>query len=404
MSVGVKGMNSILLKQMWQMVDQLYDEMVAWRRDFHRHPELSFQEERTPRIIAQLLRSFGLHVREGVGGRGVVGRLETGRAGRTVALRADFDALPIQEETGVEYQSVVPGVMHACGHDGHTAVLLTVAKVLSHFQEHLSGNVVFIHQFAEEVAPGGAKPMIADGCLDGVDVIYGTHLWSGFPRGRIGCRSGPIMAATDDFEIRIVGRGGHGGMPHQAVDALLLGAQVVQQLQWLVSRRVDPLQPAVVTVGSFHAGETYNVIAGEATLKGTVRTLDGVVRDQVERDMERLVRGVCEAAGAEVEMQYRRGYPVVINHPEPVNDVRRAVAEVLGEEAYFTMEPLMVGEDFAYYLERVPGAFFFTGAGNPELDAVYPHHHPRFNFDERAMADAAKLLLTLAVSQLQGTD
>lgn len=387
----------MVLQQMWQRLDELYEEMVAWRRDFHRYPELSFQEERTPRIIAERLRAFGIEVREGVGGRGVVGRLETGRAGRTVALRADFDALPIQEETGVEYQSVIPGVMHACGHDGHTAVLLAVAKVLSQFRDHLTGNVVFIHQFAEEMAPGGAKPMIEDGCLDGVDVIYGTHLWTGFPRGRIGCRSGPIMAATDDFQVDITGRGGHGGMPHQAVDALLVGAAVVQQLQTLVSRCVDPLQPAVVTVGSFHAGDTYNVIAGKATLKGTVRTLDGAVRDQLERDMERLIRGVCEAAGAEVTFQYRRGYPVVVNHAEPVDAVRKAVGEVFGEAAYFTMEPLMVGEDFAYYLQRVPGAFFFTGAANPALDAVYPHHHPRFNFDERAMLDAAKLLVTLAV-------
>lgn len=388
----------MVLGQMWQMIEEMYEETVAWRRDFHRYPELSFHEERTPRIVAERLRSFGIDVREGVGGRGVVGRLDTGRAGRTVALRADFDALPIQEETGVEYQSVIPGVMHACGHDGHTAVLLTVAKVLSRFRNHLSGNVVFIHQFAEEVAPGGAKPMIEDGCLDGVDVIYGTHLWTGFPRGRVGCRSGPIMAAADDFEIRIVGRGGHGGMPHQAVDALLVGAQVVQQLQTLVSRRIDPLQPAVVTVGSFHAGETYNVIAGEAKLKGTVRTLDRAVQEKVEREMERLIRGLCEAAGAEAEFVYRRGYPVVVNHEGPVSHVRRAVRAVLGEEAYFTMDPLMVGEDFAYYLQRVPGAFFFTGAGNPQVDAVYPHHHPRFNFDERAMVDAAKILVTLAAT------
>lgn len=394
----------MVLGRMMQMLEELYGEMVAWRRDFHRHPELSFQEERTPRVIAEHLRSFGVTVREQVGGRGVVGRIHGGRPGKTVALRADFDALPIQEETGVEYQSVVPGVMHACGHDAHTAVLLGVARVLSQFREHLAGDVVLIHQFAEEVAPGGAKPMIEDGCLDGVDVIYGTHLWSGFPRGRIGCRPGPIMAATDDFEILIHGKGGHGGMPHQTVDAIVLGAQIVQQLQSLVSRRVDPLKPAVVTVGSFHAGEAFNVIAGEARIKGTVRTLDAGVREQMERDMSALVHGLCQAAGAGVSFRYHRGYPVVSNHEREAQQVAEAVCRVMGEGAFFVMEPLMVGEDFAYYLEQVPGAFFFTGARNEALDAVYPHHHPRFNIDERAMLDAAKLLVHLTVTELAGLD
>lgn len=387
-------------EKLLQGLKAAYPQMVQWRREFHQWPELSFQEERTPRRIAEILGQFGIPVRTGVGGRGVVGVIEGGRPGPTVALRADFDALPIQEENEVPYRSRVPGVMHACGHDGHTAALLGVAQVWSSLRQELPGRLVLIHQFAEEVTPGGAQAMIADGCLDGVDAIFGTHLWSGFPLGSIGIKAGEVMAASDEFEILIRGKGGHGAMPHETVDAIVVGSHVVTQLQTLVSRKVNPLYPAVVTVGSFQAGETFNVIAEQALLKGTVRTYHPAVQDLLEQEMKQLVSGVCAAYGARCEVRYQRGYPAVVNHERETFMVTQVVREVMGEEAVYRMEPLTPGEDFAYYLQKVPGCFFFTGCRNEEIGAHYPHHHPRFNMDERAILHAAQILALSALSYM----
>lgn len=235
-------------------LESLYNQMVSWRRDFHQYPELSFQEIETPKKIAEILKSFHIDVKTDVGGRGVIGVIEGGIPGKTMALRADFDALPIQDEKKVSYKSKVPGVMHACGHDGHTATLLGVAKILSDNRDQLSGKIVLIHQHAEEKEPGGAIAMIEDGCLEGVDVVFGTHLSSQMPLGIVGTKAGAMMAAADTFEVKIQGRGGHGGMPHHTVDAIIVATQVINQLQLLVSRKVDPLQSAVLTVGTFHAG------------------------------------------------------------------------------------------------------------------------------------------------------
>ncbi|MGC4379054.1 M20 family metallopeptidase [Fictibacillus sp. Mic-4] len=380
------------MDKLFALLDSFYHEMVDIRRYLHQHPELSFEEVKTPEFIAEYHRNLGHEVRTGVGGRGVVATLKGAKPGKTVALRADFDALPIQEENDVPYKSKVPGVMHACGHDGHTATLLVLAKVLNQLKEHIEGNVVFIHQHAEELAPGGAIAMIEDGCLDGVDVIIGTHLWATIPCGQIGYRSGPIMAASDRFEIKIQGKGGHGAQPHVTKDSIVVGAQLVTNLQQIVARRVKPIDAAVVSVGSFEAKNAFNVIADSALLIGTVRTFKEEVRDFIEQEIERIVKGTCLSADVDYSYHYQKGYPAVVNHKEETEFLAKLAENVPGVSSVFEMEPDMGGEDFAYYLQHVKGTFFFTGAQNPEWETTYPHHHPKFEIDERAMLIAAKTL------------
>lgn len=394
-----------MLEDIFKQLDETFDEMVELRRDFHMNPELSFEEVKTPQKIAEYHKNLGLQVRTEVGGRGVVATLKGGKPGKTVALRADFDALPIQEENDVPYKSQTDGVMHACGHDGHTATMLCLAKVLVKNKDQIPGTIVFIHQFAEELTPGGAKPMIEDGCLDGVDAIFGTHLWSPFDVGTISYRTGNVMANADRFDITVVGKGGHGGMPHQTVDAIVTASRLISDLQQIVSRGVDPLKSAVVTVGSFHAGKAFNVVAEKAEISGTVRTFDPDIRDAIEKKIETIAKHTCQAAGADCEFSYERGYPAVKNHPEETELLANAAKQVVGSDNVFEMEPVMGGEDFAYYLQHVPGTFFFTGARNEEIGAEYPHHHPRFNIDERAMPIAAKTLAAAALNYLNdGTE
>lgn len=380
-----------------QLLEQQFEEMVAIRRHLHMYPELSFHEVQTPAYIAAYHRKLGLEVREKVGGRGVVATLCGGKPGKTVAIRADFDALPIQEETDAPYKSKHDGVMHACGHDGHTAIALGLAAALVQMKEQLHGNVVFIHQFAEEIAPGGAKPMIEDGCLDGVDVIFGTHLWAPMPLGQIQVREGAIMAAADAVYIDIQGRGGHGAQPHETVDAVLIGSQFVTAAQSIVARKIDPLKAAVYSIGHFEAINSFNVIAERVHLKGTVRTFDADVRERMEREIEATLKAVCDAAGATYVYNYERGYPAVVNHAREtafIANIAKQYADVS------VTPPMMIGEDFAYYMQHVPGTFFFTGAKRPEADIVYPHHHARFDFDERAMLIAAKTLGDATVTYL----
>ena len=380
------------MEQLFSLLESQYEEMVAIRRYLHERPELSFHEVHTPAYIAKFHRELGLEVREHVGERGVVATLRGGRQGKTVALRADFDALAIQELNDIPYKSKNAGVMHACGHDGHTATLLILAKCLTEMREQLAGNIVFIHQHAEEVAPGGAKAMIEDGCLDGVDVIFGTHLWAPTPLGDILVREGAIMAAADRFEITIQGKGGHGAEPHHAVDAVVLGAQFVTQLQTLVSRRIDPLKSAVISVGHFEAINPFNVIADTVKMQGTVRTFDDSVREQIVGEIELLLKSVCLSMGASYTYNYYRGYPPVENHANETNFIAEIARTIPTVENVITCPPFMIGEDFAYYMQHVPGTFFFTGAKDPLWEEAYPHHHAKFNFDERAMLIAAKVL------------
>lgn len=377
---------------LFSRLEEHYDEMVEIRRHLHQHPELSFKEVKTPAYIAEYHQKLGHEVRTGVGERGVVATLRGGKPGKTVALRADFDALPIKEETDVPYKSTIDGVMHACGHDAHTATLLVLAKVLNSMKDEIEGNIVFIHQHAEEMAPGGAIAMIEDGCLEGVDVIFGTHLWATTPLGTIEYRVGPIMAASDRFDIDIYGKGGHGAQPHLTKDAIVVASTLVNNLQQIVSRRVDPIESGVVTVGNFVSENAFNVIADKAKLGGTVRTFSPEVRDLMEREMGRIVKGTCLSADVDYEFNYYRGYPAVVNHKEETEFLVELAKNVPGVEHVEEMAPTMGGEDFAYYLENVKGTFFFTGAKHPEWDTAYPHHHPKFNIDERSMLIAARTL------------
>ncbi|MDO6850867.1 M20 family metallopeptidase [Priestia megaterium] len=383
------------------LLEEKFDEMVQIRRYLHQYPEPSFKEFQTAAYIRSFYDKIGISYRANVGGNGIVASIQGGNPGPTVALRADFDALPIQDEKDVPYQSTVPGVMHACGHDGHTATLLVLAKALFEIRDSLPGKIVFIHQHAEEYAPGGAKSMIEDGCLDGVDAIFGTHLWSLTPTGVVQYRTGPIMAAADRFEITIKGAGGHGAQPHKTKDSIVIASQLVVNLQQIVSRRVNPIDSAVVSIGSFVAENAFNIIADSARLIGTVRTFNEDVRNDVEKEIERIVQGTCLTADASYELSYTRGYPSVVNHPEETAFLASAASQIDEVHTVEETEPHMTGEDFSYYLQHIKGTFFFTGAQPEGVDTPYPHHHPKFDFNEKAMLIAAKTLGTAAVEYLR---
>ncbi|PRO64990.1 M20 metallopeptidase family protein [Alkalicoccus urumqiensis] len=386
-----------MFAKLQERLAEQFDEMVEIRRYLHEHPELSFEEEKTPSYIAEYHRSLGHDVIEGVGGRGVTARMEGGSPGPVIALRADFDALPIKEETGLPFASKNEGKMHACGHDGHTAQLLVLARVLSEMKEDLHGTILFIHQHAEELAPGGAQAMIKDGCLEGVDAVYGTHLWATTPLGRMEYTRGPIMAAADKFSIQVKGKGGHGAQPHDTKDSILIGAQIIQSLQHIVSRNVDPMASAVVSVGHFESVNAYNVIADQAKIVGTARSFDESVRDLLAARIVETAERTAAVYGAEAEAKYERGYPAVVNHAEHAETAASVAARVSGVEEVVEAAPQMGGEDFAYFLQEKPGAFFFTGAMNPEWETAYPHHHPKFDIDERSMLHAAGILGGLAL-------
>ncbi|WP_312472432.1 amidohydrolase [Neobacillus sp.] len=386
-----------MLDMLFTKLEASYEDMVAIRRYLHQHPELSFQEYETAKYIQSFYEKLNIEVRGSVGGNGVVARVYGRKPGKTVALRADFDALPIQDEKDVPYKSLVPGVMHACGHDGHTATLLLLAKALNELKDQLEGTYVFIHQHAEEYAPGGAAAMIEDGCLDGVDVIFGTHLWASEPTGTIQYRTGPIMAAADRFEIEIQGKGGHGAEPHKTKDAIVTAAQLVVNLQQIVSRRVNPVEAAVVTVASFTAQNAFNVIADKAKLVGTVRTFNEEIRTFIEEEIDRVIHGTCYSSDSTYIYDFVRGYPAVVNHEKETEFLIGCAKHVTEVKAITETEMHMGGEDFAFYLQNVPGTFFFTGA-KPLGDAGgYPHHRPKFDIDEKAMLIAAKTLGTAAI-------
>lgn len=380
------------MERLFDLLEEYYDEIVEIRRYLHENPELSFQEVHTPRYIADYHRSLGHEVKEGVGGRGVVAKLHGAKSGKTIALRADFDALAIQEQNELPYKSKVDGIMHACGHDGHTATLLVLAKALNKLQQDIEGTIVFIHQHAEEIAPGGAIAMIEDGCLEDVDVIFGTHLWATEPVGAILLKEGPLMAAADGIYITVNGHGGHGSDPSNTKDSIVIAAQFITNLQQLVARRVKPIVPAVVSIGHIEALNPFNVIADSVKMKGTVRTFDELTRKLLEEEIEEVLKASCYMTKAKYEYEFIRGYPAVVNHKKETTFLANLATKVPGVENLKICEPSMGGEDFAYYLQHVPGVFFFTGAQNPDWEETFPHHHPKFNIDERAMLIAANTL------------
>lgn len=384
-------------KKLFQLLEENYDEMVSIRRYLHKHPELSFKEVKTAQYIQQYYKTLGIDVEGNIGGNGVVAKVYGKHPGKTVALRADFDALPIQDEKDVPYKSRISGVMHACGHDGHTATLLVLAKVLHALRDHLKGTFVLIHQHAEEIAPGGAISMIRDGCLEGVDVIFGTHLWATEKVGTVATRVGPVMAAADRFEMIIQGTGGHGAQPHRTKDAIVSAAQLVINLQQIVSRKVNPIDATVLSIGSFVADNAFNIIADKAHLSGTIRTFNSEVQQLIETEMNRIVKGTCLATNCTYQLNYRRGYPAVINHRDETMYIKQIAKQIPEVISVTDIEPQMSGEDFAYYLQHIKGCFFFTGAMPQQVDQAYPHHHPKFDFDEKAMLIAAKTLGSAAI-------
>ncbi len=373
--------------------DELFEWMREIRRRIHEQPETAYKEHRTAGLIAERLRELGIDHTTGVAGTGIVGRLVIDKKLPTVALRADMDALPVTENTGLAFASQITGVMHACGHDGHVAILLGAAALLKN--RHPSGNVIFIFQPAEE-DKGGAMPMIEEGILDGVDVIFGGHIENHYKVGEIGIRTGVNTAYTDAFEIHITGRGGHAARPHESIDAVIIANHLVTCFQTIVSREVDPLCPVVITVGVINAGTVHNAIAENAELKGTIRTTEEAVREQVSARIKKIASSLSGLYDAKIDVDIIQGYPPVINHAREC-DFARAVAErIFGKEGIISIPmPSLGGEDFSYYTQKVPGCFVRFGAAKAGHEYVMAHS-PRFDFDEEVLRVGAAFMSEVA--------
>jgi amidohydrolase len=380
-----------------ELPQSLIDELIATRRDLHAHPELGFEEVRTAGIVATRLRDLGLEVHEKIGMTGVAGILRGARPGKTIMLRADMDALPLPEETAHEYASTVPGAMHACGHDGHVAMLLGAARAIAARRAELAGTIVFCFQPAEE-GKGGAKAMVDEGMLErfGIERAYGLHLFSHLPTGMLGFRSGPFYASSDSIEIRITGRGGHGAAPHLSVDPILVAAEFVASVQKVVSRQIDPIEPAVVTIGAIHGGTTHNVIPSTVSLMGTVRAFDHGVRERMAERIERVLRGVCETSGATYDFDYQWRYPVTSNDAAQTDYVVDLATRTFGAQRVAMLERHMGAEDFSFFAERVPACYFVLGCASGESTS-YPHHHGKFDIDEAALATGVRAFIALAL-------
>src|SRR3990172_8544362 len=380
------------------------------RRDFHMHPELGFREIRTSGIVAKELETLGLEVTKGVGKTGVVGFLEGAKPGPTLLLRFDMDALPIVEDTGAEYASQNQGVMHACGHDGHTSIGLTVAKMLHAHKDELAGSIKFCFQPSEEgfngEEAGGAEMMMRDGVLDGpkVDKTLSLHLWNEKPLGWVNVARGPVMAGAEQFTIKLTGKGGHGAAPHTTIDPIVAAAQIVTALQTIAARNVAPLQAAVISVTTIHSGSAFNIIPQEAELTGTIRTFDLSVRKMILERFDQIVRGIAETMQCKVEIDVQRVTPVVLNDDSIAASVQETARRVFPEIKLDTDSYLTMGaEDMGYMQEKVKGCYFFIGSNNKEKHLDYSHHHPKFDFDEQALINGAALMSAAAADMLKTT-
>ena len=387
-----------------QEANEMFPQQVAWRRDFHAHPELGFQEVRTAGIVAEHLHDLGLEVSTGVGKTGVVAMVEGDGAGEdapTILLRFDMDALPILEETGLPFSSQNPGVMHACGHDGHTAIGMGVARLLVAHRQHLAGRVKLVFQPAEEISQGAAA-MIADGVLDNPKpaAAFAMHLWSRLPLNQVIVQPGPLWAAADRFDLVIHGKGGHGATPHDTIDTTLVAAQIVVALQSIVARNVNPTDTAVVTVGSFQSGSAFNIISERAVLTGTVRTFDPAVRGLVHRRIQEVAGGICQAFGARYEFRVPTSCPATVSSPEGAALMQSVAEAVVGPQQVAQIAPMMVGEDMSEFLNRAPGCFVLVGAASPETGPFSPHHSPTFDFDERMLPTGVALMANTAFAWL----
>jgi amidohydrolase len=388
------GSPSVDLSRIRLEIRALQSHLVVWRRHIHQRPELGFQEQLTAEFIAEKLEEWGIPHETGIAKTGIVATIEGNRPGKVLAIRADMDALPIQEENQVPYRSQHDGKMHACGHDGHVTIALGTAYYLSQHPD-FAGTVKIIFQPAEE-GPGGAKPMIDAGVLSNpdVDAIVGLHLWNQLPVGTVGVRTGALMAAVEIFELTIQGKGGHGAIPQQTIDSIVVASQVVNALQTIVARNIDPIESAVVTVGEFHAGTAHNVIADSAQLMGTVRYFNPNYAGYFEKRLEQVIAGICQSHGATYELKYHSLYPPVINDGA-IADLVRSVAETVIESPIGVVPncQTMGGEDMSFFVQTVPGCYFFLGSANPKKGLDFPHHHPRFDFDEIALGMGVEIFV-----------
>lgn len=383
-------------KQLAEFLTNQFEETVSWRRHLHEYPELSFKEVQTKKYIIEKLQSFGYKEIQELGGGSVVTYLKGEEEGPTIAFRADFDALPIKEQTDLPFASKYPGVMHACGHDGHTAILLSVAKTLKENKVQLKGNIIFIFQHAEEEYPGGAKALIADGALEDVDEIYGLHVLTGEEYGKVYYRPGYYLAAADTFSIKLQGKGGHASRPNETVDPIVLSSHIISQLQTVISRNKDPREAGVLSFTTIKGGDgSSNIIPDSVLLKGTVRTFNPKVRDLIEEKIKRISNDVSHAHDASAIVEYTRGYPATYNHPKQATQLGEIFAHVFHKENVVEIEPRMPAEDFSYYLLEKPGAFFHISVGNEEKGIIYPNHHPKFDLDERALLIGGKAFLAI---------
>jgi amidohydrolase len=378
----------------------LKQEMIDLRRNFHQSPELGLQEFDTARKVGGGLKALGLETRMFVNGTGVRGFLKGSEPGETIALRADMDALPIQEETDLPYQSQNKGVMHACGHDAHTAMLLGAAMILSEMRKELKGNVAFIFQPAEEIG-AGAKAMVEEGALEGANRIFGLHVYSILPFGILGYRPGPLMAAGDFFDVKITGKGGHGGLPHLTVDPIVIAANAISTLQTIVSREVDPVESAVISICKMNGGEAYNVIPETATFGGTIRSHKPELREGLPRRIKEILDGLVSGMRGSYEFNLMSKFPATINDEEMTAFAVKVAREILGKDKLSLLRPLMGSEDFSFYLQKVPGTFAFLGIENKEKGIIYPHHHPKFNIDEDILPLGTALHVSVAVEYLR---
>ncbi|TMI54323.1 amidohydrolase [Candidatus Bathyarchaeota archaeon] len=380
---------------------EIEPEIIKIRREIHQKPELAYREEVTSKLVAERLEALGIQVKRGVGGTGVLGVLKGPRPGKVVGLRADMDALPLDEMADVEFKSKVKGVMHACGHDTHVAMLLGAARLLANHKNELQGTVKFLFQPAEEHGGrSGAKPMIEDGVMKDpkVDYVFGLHIAGDHNSGILGFRAGPFAASPDTFGIRIIGRGGHGASPHETIDPVYVAAQVIIALQGVSGRMIDPMQPIVISVGAVHSGTKENIIPDEAVLQGTIRTLDEVTRKRAKAKVEEVVKGVCKAFGAKAIVEFEKdAYPVTVNDDKVTEQAMKIVREIRGGTKVKVIEPMLGGEDFSRFLHEAPGTFYFLGTRNTAKGCIYPNHSSRFKVDEDVLKYGSASLALLAV-------
>jgi amidohydrolase len=386
-------------------VDEIMPGIIADRRWLHENPELGFQEHKTAEFVRQRLESLGAEeIRTGIAETGVTALIRGTKegAGKTVLLRADMDALPLTEENGVDYRSQTDGVMHACGHDAHTAMLLAAGRILMERRDEFSGNVKLLFQPSEEANGGGAKPMIDQGVLEDphVDAVFGQHMASELPTGTVWVTGGPLQASADEFIIRIQGKGGHGAVPHTAVDPIIIAMQLGTALQTVVSRRVDPMASAVVSVCTIHAGTASNIIPDTAELTGTVRTFTPETRDLAQAEVTRIAEGIAASMGGQAKVTYKRGYPPTVNDDTMAELVREAAVKAIGEDRVHKMRPIMPAEDFSYFLLERPGTYFMLGCRNEEKGFVWPHHHPKFDLDEESLQYGVATMVQVVLDYL----